>query len=239
MKTKIAKRLLSAALALAAVIGMMMLGAPAAHARASIKDILNSVKLTPVSTGNSKYDERLEAIVGTGSTYDRVLRGYTWLAQNMTYDKFASMDNTGNYWLDMAYGPLFTGRGSCKNYSAATYYMLRYIGLPNVQRLSGYVLNRNGTLLYHKWNVVTLGGVCYLVDAQIEGSEYRRSGSISYKFFFKTLFTYRPTPFYFPIGVTSEAGGRMLEQTLDRLGDPANFIYSFLTSISSIFLLFT
>ena len=232
MKPKAGKRLLSAAMALAAVIGMMIAGAPAAHAAASIEDVLNNAKLTPVSTGSSKYDAKLEAITGTGSTYDRVLRGYTWLAENVTYDKNAAKDNTGNYWIDMAYGPLFTGRGSCKNYSAAVYYMLRYIGLPGVQRLAGFVINRNGTIQYHKWNTVTLGGSVYLVDAQIESSEYRRSGSMSCKFFFKTLFTYRPTPFYLPIGVTSEAGGQLLEQTLDMFGAPADFLYS---AISALF----
>jgi len=229
MKSKTGKRLLSAALAAAAALGMMMLGAPAAHAKASLQDTLNSVELTPISTGNSKYDAKLEAITGTDSTYDRVLRGYTWLAENVTYDDNAAMDNTGNYWLDMAYGPLFTNRGSCKNYSAATYYMLRYIGLPGVQRLVGFVINRNGTIQYHKWNAVTLGGSIYLVDAQIESSEYRRSGSISYKYFFKTLFTYKPTPIYLPIGVTLEAGGRLLEQSLDLLGEPARYLYSVIT----------
>jgi len=231
MKSKTVKRLLSVVLALAAVIGMMMLGAPAAHAK-SLKDTLNSVNLTPISTGNSKYDAKLEAITGTGSTYDRVLRGYTWLAENVTYEKNASKDNTGNYWLDMAYGPLFTGRGSCKNYSAALYYMLRYIGLPGVQRVVGFVINRSGAIQYHKWNTVTLGGSIYLIDAQIESSEYRRSGGMSYKFFFKTLFTYRPTPFYIPFGVTLEAGGQLLEQFLDVLGEPAKFMYS---GISSLF----
>jgi len=230
MKLKTGKRLLSTALAGAAVLGMMMLGAPTAHARPSIQDTLNSVKLTPISTGNSKYDAKLEAIVGTGSTYDRVLRGYTWLAENMTYDNYAPKDNTGNYWLDMAYGPLFTGRGSCKNYSAATYYMLRYIGLPGVQRLSGYVLNRNGRIQYHKRNVVTLGGSIYLVDAQIEGSAYNRSGRMSYTYFFKTFGTYfGTTPIYLPLWPTFEAGGRLLEQFLDLLGEPARYLYSAIT----------
>ena len=204
MKSKTVKRLLSAALTVAAVLGMMILGAPAAHARASIQDTLNRAKLTPISTGNSKYDAKLAAIVGAGSTYDRVLRGYTWLAENMTYDDYAPKDNTGNYLLDLAYGPLFTGRGSCKNYSAATYYMLRYIGLPGVQRLSGYVINRNGTIMYHKWNVVTLGVSVYLVDAQIEGSEYNRSGNVSYKYFFKTPSSYfGTTPVYIPLGMNT------------------------------------
>ena len=233
MKSKTVKRLLSAALALAAAIGMMMLGAPVASAKASIQDTLNSAKLTPISTGNSKYDAKLEAIVGAGSTYDRVLRGYTWLAQNVSYTKLSPMDNTGNYWLDMAYGPLFTGRGSCKNYSAATYYMLRYIGLPGVQRLSGYVINRSGRIQYHKWNVVALGGSIYLVDAQIEGSEYRRSGSLPYKYFFKTFGTYfGTTPVYLPLGVNLEAGGQLLEQTKNLLGESAGFLYS---TISSLF----
>ncbi|MCL2300680.1 MAG: transglutaminase-like domain-containing protein [Firmicutes bacterium] len=231
MKSKTVKRLLSAALAGAAALGMMILGAPAAHAKASLQDTLNGVKLTPVSTGNSKYDAKLAAITGAGGTYDRVLRGYTWLAQNVAYDDDAPMDSTGNYWLDMAYGPLFANRGSCKNVSAATYYMLRYIGLPGVQRPVGFVINRSGRIQYHKWNTVALGGSVYLVDAQIEGSEYRRSGGISYKFFFKTLFNYGPTPIYLPIGVTSEAGGRLLEQSLDLLGDPANALYSAITSL--------
>jgi len=231
MKKKTVKRLLSAALTVAAVLGMMILGAPAAHAKSSLQDTLNKAKLTPVSTGNSTYDAKLAAITGTGSTYDRVLRGYTWLAQNMTYTKSATMGNTGNLWLDMAYGPLFTGRGSCKNYSAATYYMLRYIGLPGVQRMTGFVINRNGSIQYHKWNYVTLGGSIYLVDAQIEGSEYRRSGHVSYKYFFKTLTTYRPTPIYLPLWPTFESGSRLLGQVLGLFGAPARAIYSAISSL--------
>ena len=226
MKSKTVKRLLSAVLTLAIVLGTMLLGAPAAQAKASLQATLNSVKLKPISTGNSKYDAKLAAITGTGSTYERVLRGYTWLAQNMTYVKKAPLDNTGNYWLDMAYAPLFTGRGSCKNYSAATYYMLRYIGLPGVQRLAGYVMNRNGKIQYHKWNVVTLGGSIYLVDAQIESSAYARSGRMSYTYFFKTLGTYfGTTPVYFPLGVTFEAGGWLLEQSMNLLVNPTGFLF--------------
>jgi hypothetical protein len=232
MKSKTGKRLLSAALTMAAVIGMMMFGAPTAHAKASIQDTLNSVKLKPVSTGNSKYDAKLQAIVGTGSTYDRVRRGYTWLAENLIHDENAPKDNTGNYWLDMAYGPLFLNRGSCKNYSAATYYMLRYIGLPGVQRVAGYVINRNGRTQYHKWIFVTLGASIYLVDAQIEGSNYNRSGNLPYTYFFKTLSTYRTTPVYLPLMLTFEAGGQLMEQALDLLGAPANAVYS---AISSLF----
>ena len=232
MKTKTVKRLLSAVLTVAAVLGMLTLGAPAAYAKASIQDTLNNVKLTPVSTGNSKYDAKLAAITGAGSTYDRVLRGYTWLAQNMTYTKTAPMDNTGNLWLDMAYGPLFAGRGSCKNYSAATYYMLRYIGLPGVQRLTGYVINRSGRIQYHKWNTVTLGGSIYLVDAQIEGSEYKRSGHVSYKYFFKTFGTYfGTTPIYLPLWPTFESGNRFLGQLLNLFGAPARAIYSAISSL--------
>jgi len=233
MKSKTGKRLLSAALAVAAVLGMMMLGAPAAHARTSIQDTLNSVKLTPISTGNSKYDAKLEAIVGAGSTYDRVLRGYTWLAENMTYDNYAPKDNTGNLWLDMAYGPLFTGRGSCKNYSAATYYMLRYIGVPGVQRWTGFVINRNGRIQYHKWNVVMLGGSIYLVDAQIEGTAYNRTGRVGYTYFFKTFGSYfGTTPIYIPLWPTFEAEGRLLGQSLNLLGASGRFIYSAIASLS-------
>jgi hypothetical protein len=122
----------------------------------------------------------------------------------------------------MAYGPLFTGRGSCKNYSAATYFMLRYIGLPGVQRPVGYVMNRSGKIQFHKWNTVTLGGCVYLVDAQIEGTAYNRSGRVAYTYFFKTLGDYfGTTPVYFPTGLTSEAGGRLQEQLVSLLGDPA------------------
>jgi len=93
--------------------------------------------------------------------------------------------------------------------------------------MAGYVINRSGRILYHKWNLVALGGSVYLVDAQIEGSEYRRSGSIAYKYFFKTLGTYKTTPVYIPLRVTLEVGGRLTEQALDA----ANAMYSEITSL--------
>jgi len=222
MKTKPGKRLLSAALALAAAIGMMMAGAPAAYAKASLESTLNSVKLTPISTGNSKYDAKLQAITGTGSTYERVRRGYTWLAENLIYQKNSPMDNTGNYWLDMAYGPLFANRGSCKNFSAATYYMLRYIGLPGVQRIAGYIINSTGKIQYHNWNVVILNGTSYIVDAEIEGKMYARkgrTGGLPYSLFFRNAMSIRYSPRYVPMGVTIEKSAQLAQKALEALGD--------------------
>jgi len=203
------KRLLGIALAIAAVIGMTVFSAQAAPA--NLQTILNSVKLEPVSTGNSKYDAKLQSIVGTGSTYDRVLRGYTWLAKTMVYDKLSPVDTTGKYWLDIAYGPLFTQRGSCSSSSAAVNLMLRYIGLPNVLRVEGMIVNSNGLPQYHIWNVVTLNGVSYIVDAQVEGRVYSRQGggNMRYLYFFASPWSLRSSPTYLPARILFENGSKL------------------------------
>ena len=204
------KRLLGIALAISAVIGMTVFSAQAAPGRSDIKTILNNLKLEPVSTGNSKYDAKLQSITGTGSTYDRVLRGYTWLAKTMVYDKLSPVDTTGDYWLDIAYGPLFAQRGSCSSSSAAMYYMLRYIGLPNVLRVEGTIINRNGLPQYHMWIVVILNGASYIVDAEVEGKVYKRQGGdMRYLYFFANPWSLRSSPTYLPTRMLFEKGSKL------------------------------
>jgi len=217
MKTSI--RLLSVLLAMTAVIGMTMFSAQAAPAK-NLETILNNLKLEPVSTGNSKYDAKLASIVGTGSTYDRVLRGYTWLAKTMVYDKLSPVDTTGNYWLDIAYGPLFTQRGSCSSSSAAVYHMLRYIGLPNVLRVEGLIINRSGLVQYHMWNVVILNGRFYIVDAEVEGKVFNRQGggNMRYLYFFSSPWAFGTTPIYFPTRILFENGSQLRHLSMRLFG---------------------
>jgi len=204
------KRLFCIALAIIAVIGMTVISAQAAPAKSDIKTVLNNLKLEPKSTGNSKYDAKLQSIVGTGSTYDRVLRGYTWLAKTMVYEKLSPVDTTGDYWLDIAYGPLFTQRGSCSSSSAAMYYMLRYIGVPNVLRVEGTIINRNGLPQYHMWIVVVLNGVGYVVDAEVEGKVYKRQGGdMRYLYFFAKPLSWGSSPTYIPTRILFEKGSKL------------------------------
>jgi len=158
--------------------------------------VLNGVSLSPKSTGNRTYDDKLESIVGSGTTYERVHRGYTWLVNNMNYEDYAPWGTTGDKYMDLAYGPLFHSQGSCKNYSAATYIMLRYIGLPNVEVVDGTIINSDGSKQYHIWNTVTIGGVRYIVDAEVEGKVYKKKGfdKIRYLYFFADPATYSENP---------------------------------------------
>lgn len=199
------KRLLSIALALLTLAGLVV---PAsASSDSNLKDVLNRTRLHSVSTGVHKYDEKLASILGEGTTYEKVRRGYRWLAENMTYDKNSPRDDTNDALLNMAYGPLFKKRGSCKSYSAATYYMLRYLGLPGVARVNGTIVNSDGTKQVHCWNVVTLEGIRYIVDAEVEGKVYNRSGGdLRWYYFFANPATYKSTPRFTQKHVLQDSG---------------------------------
>ena len=210
MKRNVSRRALSAVLAASIAVGLNLYGTvtPAAKSDKPKKSVINGAQLNPRSTGSDKYDERIAAIAGEGSTYDRVRSCYTWLAANMDYLDDAPRDKTGDKYLNVAHGPLFHGQGSCKNYAAATYLMLRYIGLPDVEMVDGTIINSDGSRQYHIWNVVTLDGVRYIVDAEVDGKVYNRKGDrIRYLYFFANPATYHENPKYLE-GVHSYAGKR-------------------------------
>ena len=206
MTSRTPKRILAALLAMIAAASLAVQAQAvdnkkiaAAEAQAKkIESVLNRVQLKPVSTGNKSYDAQIASIVGEGTTYQRVKRGYTWLAKNMNYVDNAPQ-GSGNRYMQLAYGPLFAKKGSCKNYSAATYLMLRYIGLPEVRVVDGTIVNSNGSRQYHIWNTVTLEGVRYIVDAEVEGKLFNRKGGdyVRYDYFFANPATYTKNPSFF------------------------------------------
>ena len=162
-----------------------------------IKGVLNRASLIPGRTGYILYDSKIESIVGSGTTYEKVRRCYMWLIDNVTYDDHAPYGNTGDYNLNEAYGPLFAGRGSCKNYAAATFFLLRHIGLSTVGVVDGSIVNKDGRRQYHIWNIVILEGVRYIVDAEVEDKVYSKNGGSATSYFFANPATYKKYPQYY------------------------------------------
>lgn len=63
----------------------------------TIAALLNAAPLNPTKTGCAKLDAQVAAIIGSGSTYERVKRAYDYLINNASYGTNWDFDYDLNY----------------------------------------------------------------------------------------------------------------------------------------------
>jgi transglutaminase-like putative cysteine protease len=151
----------------------------------SVETILNSATLNPMKTNNAELDSIIDGIFAKiirddMSTYQKTRAIYLYLMDNCYYGwgavswsgKYVMHDD--DYVVVMGKHILKTGHGTCDNYSAAFVAMARRIGL-NAYFARGYAGNQSGYLDTHEIAIVTIGGVDYSFDPQID--DYNSSAS--------------------------------------------------------------
>lgn len=174
--------------------------------------LLNSTALLPMKTGYDKLDnlvdDILKQITANGmTTYQKIKACYDYMIQHTAYkgsdetadalwtDTFSAalMDTrTGGFasepkWdLCDAYATLVSGTGVCDDYSAAFMVLTRRIGVESYI-FSGQGPAPGGGFTGHAWNVITMGGVDYVFDSQVEDYVITHGGTYRYSFFCKTL----------------------------------------------------
>ncbi|MBR5641864.1 MAG: S-layer homology domain-containing protein, partial [Firmicutes bacterium] len=147
-------------------------------AGASPETILNSATLNPMKTNNAELDSIIDNIFAKiltddMSTYEKTRAIYLYLMDNCYYGwgavswsgKYVMHDD--DYVVVMGKHILKTGHGTCDNYSAAFVAMARRIGL-NAYFARGYAGNQSGVLDTHEIAIVTIAGVDYVFDPQID-----------------------------------------------------------------------
>ena len=161
---------------------------------ASVETILNSATLNPMKTNNAELDGIIDGIfskiITDGmSTYQKTKAIYDYLMDNCYYGwgavswsgKYVMHDD--DYVVVMGKHILKTGHGTCDNYSAAFVAMARRIGL-NAYFARGYAGNQSGYLDTHEIAIVTIAGIDYSFDPQID--DYNsRAGHRTYSLFCK------------------------------------------------------
>ena len=89
--------------------------------------------------------------------YDQELYFHDYICQNTTY---LTQEDDGY----TAYNALVEGRAVCEGYSRALQLLLDMVGIPNYLA-TGVGVDDNGSREGHMWNIVTIGGSNYHVDA--------------------------------------------------------------------------
>lgn len=167
-------------------------------AGSSAETILNAATLNPMKTNNAELDSIIDGIFAKiltdgMTTYQKTMAIYTYLMDNCYYGwgavswsgKYVKHDD--DYVVVMGKHILKTGHGTCDNYSAAFVAMARRIGL-NAYFARGYAGNQSGYLDTHEIAIVTIAGVDYSFDPQID--DYNsRPGRRTYSLFCKPFST--------------------------------------------------
>ena len=89
--------------------------------------------------------------------YDQELYFHDYICQNTTY---LTQEDDGY----TAYNALVEGRAVCEGYSRALQLLLDMVGIPNYLA-TGVGVDDSGSREGHMWNIVTIGGSNYHVDA--------------------------------------------------------------------------
>ncbi len=164
---------------------------------------LNGAARSPSATGFARMDEKVQEILrtcgyGTLSTYEVVKNCYDYLIETVSYrtdgymaqegypfaDRQAGIECTvDEFMVDLAYAPLFLGKGVCNEYAGAFILLTRAIGLESYYYI-GQTQAAAGGFLPHAWVEIRIGGVDYVFDPQVDDN-IARGGEIRYLYFCK------------------------------------------------------
>lgn len=149
--------------------------------------LLSTAKLAPTQSGYSELDTLVNDLLSKVVTddmngYKKAWACYEYLIDNITYSRGMEA-NTGMYSTsDPATTPtevlwatdlLNSGMGCCYHYSAAYVYILRAIGF-EAHLVSGNVPAYSGGVTPHCWLYVTIDGVNYIFDPDLDMNYYTR-----------------------------------------------------------------
>ena len=158
----------------------------------SIKNLINKASLSPLKTGHTTLDNKLNSIISSNtnssmSKYDKLKSVYDYVKKKISYrtspinmnDVISMQEEYGYYEYDalIIYQALYsldTGYGVCDNYASLFMLLARRLGF-DAYTVSGKVNKAGGGTTGHTWVMIKLSGKYYIFDPQIEdtrGSDY-------------------------------------------------------------------
>lgn len=102
------------------------------------------------------------------SDYKKVRAIHDYICEHTEYDSERSGDDVGGT-EHTAYGALVEGKAVCQGYSNALYRLLLEAGVDN-RIINGNGVEPGGLEGAHSWNIVSIGGVYFYVDATWDDS---------------------------------------------------------------------
>lgn len=166
----------------------------------SRETMVNNLSLTSTQVASPELDAYLDEVMSTiitddMSTYTKLQVCYDYIISNTTYGSHLRyMGNTikgitctsiyNAYGEVAGYGAatLSSGKGLCNGYATAWMLMAEKVGVQSTLA-RGYTRRAGGGYAYHEWAEVTIDGVAYTVDPQLQQS-LRKSGKDPYSVFF-------------------------------------------------------
>ena len=159
---------------------------------------MNRASLHPQKTNDKELDDAVQKVFDRiftpgMNTYDKVLACYNYIIHNAEYGRpkmVVTKEDLNAYqkeqdaWIVLFSKRILTnGQGVCDDYSALFLVMTRAIGL-DCYYARGYTTNTKGETKDHVWDTITVGGVDYIFDPQVEDKQ--SANGIKYTFFCKT-----------------------------------------------------
>ena len=124
-------------------------------------------------------DEKVKEILKTlelegKSDYRKIRAVHDYLCDNVEYDTERAGDNKGGT-EHTAYGALIEGKSVCQGYAISMYRLLLESGV-DCRVIDGKGIEPGGISSAHSWNIVSIGGVYFYIDATWDDS----TGSLDY-----------------------------------------------------------
>jgi hypothetical protein len=144
-------------------------------------------------------DEVLSKIIEPGMTetqkvkavYDFLIFQYVHTGESplpdspkVDYVKRLAEVNVDDDRLGLAYGLMYGGQGVCDYFAALFAVLLTRMGI-QAEIWGGNYVNRDGTRRSHAWNRAYVDGAWRWYDVDVEGTVYRRGGSVLYYLYAK------------------------------------------------------
>ncbi|MDO5142347.1 MAG: S-layer homology domain-containing protein [Eubacteriales bacterium] len=157
--------------------------------RSTVIDGLELDRNGRYTTGSSALDAQLASAVGStvtdGLTQPDKLRAvYDYAKRTFGYLGIGEVDTTAPGWaIEQATQMLRTGRGNCYSWAAVFTYLARQVGY-EAEAVVGTGISPKGSESVHAWTEITIDGVPYTFDPQIESVYAARYGE-QYDLFMK------------------------------------------------------
>lgn len=126
------------------------------------------------TTMNGELDallrEEIVKIINNNMTQDQKLRAiYDYMIKNYSYRGAGTVEAGAVGWeSEFAYNMLKSGKGNCYSWAATFAYLARQSGW-DADAVSGTAVSPKGSSREHAWVEITIGGVPYTFDPEIEG----------------------------------------------------------------------
>lgn len=159
----------------------------AATQNGDLAGVLNYGIVAPKTSGNAYLDSLVSDAIENATTeemdsYSKVQACYTYMCQNYSYAYNGNYQYSDQKSIVWAISFLRDGYGTCNQFSASFKYIMNALGY-DARLCYGTTASSRGGAVEHYWTVVSINGVDYIFDPQVERDISRKRGAQTYERF--------------------------------------------------------